>query len=100
MVINDNLESALKELKDKHIQELQVIEKRIKELEKSNEELFRLFSQFKSMDEMVREREEETKAKQVTINGLKEKVRQREEETKAKQQIINDLEERINVIQK
>ncbi|CAG8467195.1 11112_t:CDS:2 [Funneliformis mosseae] len=63
MVIN--FESALKELEAKHTQELQIIEQRIKNLEKSNEELCRLFSQFKSMEEMVREREEEeTKAKQ------------------------------------
>ncbi|CAG8664702.1 4591_t:CDS:2 [Funneliformis mosseae] len=58
---------------------------KIKELEQSNEGLR---SQFKYLEEKVRERDEETKA---NINNSEENFR----EAKAKQEIINNLEEKI-----
>ncbi|CAG8702658.1 8948_t:CDS:2, partial [Funneliformis mosseae] len=62
------------------------LEMRVKELEQSNEGL-RL--QFKYLEKMIGEREEETKA---NINNLGEKVREREEVTKG---IIKNLEEKV-----
>ncbi|CAG8563199.1 16478_t:CDS:2 [Funneliformis mosseae] len=70
---------------------LKDLETKIKELEQSNEGLR---SQFKYLEEKVRERDEEII---VNINNLEEKVREREEETKAKQEIINNLEEKLEL---
>ncbi|CAI2198146.1 14744_t:CDS:1, partial [Funneliformis geosporum] len=61
----------------------------IEELGLSNEGLR---SKFKYLEEWVREREKETKAKQQTIKNLEEKVR---EESRAKQDIINNYEEKF-----
>ncbi|CAI2178537.1 17926_t:CDS:2 [Funneliformis geosporum] len=59
MVLKINIEKTLKGF-----------ETRIKELEQSNEELR---SQFKCLEEKIREREVETKAKQEIINNYDEK---------------------------
>ncbi|CAI2190392.1 19445_t:CDS:2 [Funneliformis geosporum] len=58
MVLKNNIERTLRDL-----------ESRIEELEQSNEGLC---SQFKFLEEKIRERDEEAKVKQKTINNLEE----------------------------